>query len=379
MLPENLIRQLEVRKQQDNLRGLRNIYYKFDFFSNDYLGYSKSKTVLEYCSSILKSLDINFMGSTGSRLISGNHHLFERLENTTKKNLNSKSALFFNSGYDANIGLLTAVLKPKDLVFFDELCHASIRDGLQMSSCKSYKFKHNDYLDLTNKIEYQKKRLKPQSIYVITESVFSMDGDTSDIAQLVEISKRFKAFLIIDEAHALGVCGTEFKGLSYEHANDIFARIYTCGKSLGTHGGFVLGSEDLKKYLINFSRPFIYTTAASPHQVAQVIAALDYFEENNLEKKQLQDVISCFKKLAVSHQLENEISLNDSAIQSINIEGNTKAKALAESLTNKNIGVKAILSPTVPKGKERIRICLHSYNTEKEIEQLFSSYKLYLV
>jgi 8-amino-7-oxononanoate synthase len=377
-IPESLSNEINNRIDANNLRFLSDEKFDTDFFSNDYLGYSGNKIVHENYLKILKKNNINQLGSTGSRLISGNHQLFEILENKAKAMLTAEAALFFNSGFDANIGLLSAVLKPKDVIFYDELCHASIRDGLQMSLCKAYKFKHNDYKDLASKIKNQQKRLQPQNIYIITESVFSMDGDQSDITQLVDISKQFNAYLIIDEAHALGICGKDFKGLSFEYSKDIFARIYTCGKSLGSHGGFVLGSEDLKKYLINFSKPFIYTTGASPHHVAQVISTLDYFENNDQEKKQLQDVISSFKEIVLTHQLEREITLNDTAIQSINIKGNTNAKIIAEKLRNQSIGVKAILSPTVPKTKERIRICLHNFNTEKEIENLIFGCKSYL-
>lgn len=373
MLPQNLVDYIKERKAQNNLRELLSIDYKTDFFSNDYLGYAKNKIIFKSAASITTKLGNQYLGSTGSRLISGNHELFEILEDKTKDILNAEAALFFNSGYDANMGLLSAILKPKDVIFYDELCHASIRDGLHMSSSKTYKFKHNNYQDLISKIESQQNRLHSQNIYIITESVFSMDGNCSDVAQLVDISKKFKAYLIIDEAHALGVCGPDYKGLSYEFSTEIFARIYTCGKSLGTHGGFVLGSKALKEYLINFSRPFIYTTAASPLHVAQIIAALDYFENQDEEKLELKQNIIFFKDKVKQLRFSHISSTNDTAIQSIKISGNTQAKTLASKLQKEGFGVKAILSPTVPKGQERIRICLHNYNTTIEIDSLIKS------
>jgi 8-amino-7-oxononanoate synthase len=371
MLPKNLFIRLNKRKENNSLRSLPTEEFNIDFFSNDYLGYAKNTDLYENYQQLIKEYHIDSFGSTGSRLISGNHKLFLHLEQRAESIFNAASSLFFNSGYNANMGLLSAILQPKDVIFYDELCHASIRDGLQISTSKSYKFKHNDYKDLISKIENQQNRLNPQNIYIITESVFSMDGDCSDIQQLVDISRKSKAYLIIDEAHALGVSGQDYKGLSYEFSNEIFARIYTCGKSLGSHGGFVLGSKSLKKYLINFSRPFIYTTAASPHHVAQVIAALDYFENQDKEKQDLQHSIACFKKKVKELGLSHLVSSNDTAIQSIKISGNTHAKTLANKLQKEGFGVKAILSPTVPKGKERIRICLHSFNTQKDIENLF--------
>ena len=277
-LPNNLSNRLQERTENDNLRRLQQFDYKIDFLSNDYLGYARNKSIAKESQSILKSSQNQDLGSTGSRLISGNYKLIEDLEHQSAENFNAESAFFFNSGYDANIGLLSAVLQPKDLVIYDELCHASIRDGLQMCKAKTYKFKHNDYEDLKQKITKQQNRLNPQNIYILTESVFSMDGDQSNIKKLVEIANRFKAYFILDEAHAFGVCGQDFRGLSYNYSDQIFARILTCGKSLGLHGAFVLGSSELKSYLVNFCKPFIYTTAASPHQVASVFSALNHFE-----------------------------------------------------------------------------------------------------
>lgn len=366
--PESLSGDIKRRIEDNNLRALVDEKFEIDFFSNDYLGYARSKILKNNYKALVQKHNIDTFGATGSRLISGNHFLFDLLETKAKNVFNSESALFFNSGYDANIGLLSSVLKPRDVIFYDELCHASIRDGLQMGKANSYKFKHNDYKDLIHKIESQKKRLNPQNIYIISESVFSMDGDISDIHQLVSISKQYKAYLIIDEAHALGVCGKEYKGLSYDYEKDIFARIYTCGKSLGTHGGFVLGSKALKEYLINFSRPFIYTTGASPHQIAQVIVALEYFETHHEEKHDLQKNILCFK-----HETQKKnhlITANNTAIQVIKIPDNQKAKELALQLQKEGFGVKAILHPTVPKGQECIRICLHSFNTKNDIYSL---------
>ncbi len=374
-LPENLSQLLEDRKSKDNFRELHKHNFKVDFLSNDYLGYAQNNSIHEQYLSIIKEHKIDKLGSTGSRLLSGNHSLFDTVEQKAKDIFDAEAALFFNSGYNSNIGLLSAVLKSKDVVFYDELCHASIRDGLQMVNAKSYKFKHCDFKDLKHKIKSQVKRLQPQNIFIVTESVFSMDGDMSDISNLIEISKQHKAHLIIDEAHAVGVCGHNFKGLTQNMGNQIFARILTCGKSLGSHGAFILGSEELKSFLINFCKPFIYTTAASPHQVSSVLASLHYFENENKEKTALQTVISNFTKEIKKHELESQFIPSQTAIQSYLISGNTKAKNLAKTLQQEGFGVKAILHPTVPKGKERIRICLHSFNTKTEIISFIKSLK----
>ena len=371
--PKKLSQRLQQRKENDNFRQLQQLNYKIDFLSNDYLGYAQNKSIAKESQSILKSSQNQHLGSTGSRLISGNYNLIEELEQKAEQIFNAESALFFNSGYDANIGLLSAVLQPKDLVIYDELCHASIRDGLQMCKAKSYKFKHNNYEDLSQKITNQQNRLNPQNIYIVTESVFSMDGDQSDIKKLLDIAQNFEAYLILDEAHGLGICGQDFKGLSYNYSDQVFARILTCGKSLGSHGAFVLGSSDLKSYLVNFCKPFIYTTAASPHQVASVFSALNHFEMYEDEKLQLQKNIKYFRKQLKALGLESRFIESYSAIQSFKISGNTQAKTMAKQLQGKGFGVKAILHPTVPKGEERIRICLHSFNTEQEISDLLKS------
>lgn len=375
MLPQNLSQILEQRKAKGNFRELQPPKFKVDFLSNDYLGYAQNTSIFEQYLSIVKPSQFQTIGSTGSRLISGNHDLFYLVEQKAKILFNADAALFFNSGYNANIGLLSAILKPKDVIFFDELCHASIRDGLLMTKAKSYKFKHCDYKDLDHKIRAQQNRLEPQNIYIITESVFSMNGDTSNISILTEVAETHNAHLIIDEAHAIGVCGQDFKGLTCIETHQIFARILTCGKALGAHGAFILGSEQLKSFLINFSKPFIYTTAASPHQVASVMASLLYFEDENKEKFALQSVISTFTDQIITQHLKSHFIPSQTAIQSFLIAGNTEAKAFANSLQLQGFGVKAILYPTVPKGKERIRICLHSFNTEKEIYDLLESIK----
>ncbi len=376
MLPKNLKQYLDKRIENNSLRQLSDQSYPIDFYSNDYLGYARSKAI----SAILNRLDEEELrpqhGSTGSRLISGNHPVFKQVEDKAKKVFNADSALFYNSGYDANTGLLSAVIKPKDLVFYDELCHASIRDGLQMCRAKGYKFRHCNYADLEQQIIRQRERLGVDNIYVVTESVFSMDGDVTAIEELISLKTKYNLNLIIDEAHAVGVCGKEFKGLTTDYSKEIFARIITCGKSLGSHGAFVLGSGELKLYLVNFSRAFIYSTGASPQHIKAVLAALIHFEHEQASKHKLQQVIQQFREKVENLGLTHQFLNSRTAIQSYMISDNLKAKALAKDLNSKGIGIKAILHPTVPEGKERLRICLHSFNTEQDIDFLLKQLKM---
>lgn len=373
MLPKNLSQQLEKRQKNDSLRQLSDKAYAIDFYSNDYLGYARSSKVTEIYNRLSENNHISKHGSTGSRLISGNHGLFKAVEDKAKILFNAEEALFYNSGYDANIGLLSAVLKPKDLVFYDELCHASIRDGLQMVNSKTYKYKHCDYSHLEQLVNRQIERLEYENIYVVTESVFSMDGDTTDIEKLVELKQNYNLHLIIDEAHALGVCGRDFKGLTVDYSTEIFARIITCGKSLGSHGAFVLGSAELKLFLVNFSRALMYSTGASPGHLQSVLASLTLFESETESKHELQSVIQYFKNQVLKLDLESKFLQSETAIQSFMCSGNTRVKTLAKSLNALGIGIKPILHPTVPKGEERLRICLHSYNTDKEVDLLLKT------
>jgi 8-amino-7-oxononanoate synthase len=240
-----------------------------------------------------------------------------------------------------------------------------------MSNAKSYKFQHNDFEDLVRLIHFCKKDKVSENtnVYVVTESVFSMDGDTPNLAELVATCEKYICYLIVDEAHALGVLGNSGEGLVQELdlQDKIFARIITFGKALGCHGAAILGSQDLKDYLINFSRSFIYSTGLSPHSVATIFMAYQYLEKNNGEVQQLKTIIQIFNQQKTILSLKPLFVRSTSAIQSAIIPGNEKVKLIAKKIQENGFDVKAILSPTVPKGQERLRFCLHSYNSEEEI------------
>ncbi len=364
-----LLHKINQRKQENALRKLSLSENKIDFYSNDYLGFSNSKEIKNNSQTILEKYGYK-NGSTGSRLISGNYPLIDFTENYIAKYHNSQSALLFNSGYDANLGLLSSVPQRNDIVFFDENVHASIRDGIRLSYAKSFKFKHNEINYLEKELEKARKTKNINEVYIVTESVFSMDGDSVALEKLVEISEKYNAHIILDEAHAIGVLGNNGGGLAEEKnlENKIFARIVTYGKAMGCHGATVLGSSLLKQYLINFARSFIYTTAPSPHQTATILAAYYYLENAYLLREKLSENINHYKDAVGLYNLKT--ITNSSAIRTIIIPTNNKAKELAEKLQKNNFNIKAILSPTVAKGTERLRICLHSYNTKEEIYAL---------
>ncbi|WP_299366001.1 pyridoxal phosphate-dependent aminotransferase family protein [Winogradskyella sp.] len=365
-LPKKLYKKLEDRKANNAFRQLGTSNTLVDFSSNDYLGFSKSEVIFDTTYQYLTEKGIKQNGATGSRLLSGNHKLYSQFEAELSKIHNCETALIYNSGYDANIGLLSSVPQRGDIVLYDELVHASIRDGITMSHAKAYKFKHNDLNTLEEKCQTERGRsLKDSELYIVTESVFSMDGDSPNIKALNQLCKAYNAHLIIDEAHAIGVFD---QGLVDE---SVFARIITFGKALGSHGAAILGSQDLKDYLINFSRPFIYTTALSPHTLATIKFAYKALNTTN-EIKALKSNIAFFNAEISRLNLQELFIKSTSAIHSCIISGNDNVKHISQQLQNKGFNVKPILSPTIPKGKERLRFCLHSYNSKAEISEVLS-------
>ena len=370
--PIALSDKLDQRERNNALRKLTEAHAEIDFSSNDYLGLAKSEPIFHATHHYLVTNGLQWNGATGSRLLSGNHKVYEETENVIAAFHQSESALIFNSGYDANVGFFSAVPQRGDLILYDELSHASIRDGIQLSKAKAYKFQHNDFEDLEHLIQ----RFKTESgeIYIVTESVFSMDGDTPNLEELVLLCEKHYCYLIIDEAHALGVFGEKGEGLIQAHQlqNKIFARIMTFGKGLGCHGAAVIGSEELKQYLINFSRSFIYTTGLSPHSVATILKAYQHLEEKPEALSKLRANYIHFNQQKNLLGLKPLFVRSKSAIQSAIIPGNEKVKTIANQLQEKGFEVKAILSPTVPEGQERLRICLHSYNTQEEISEVLA-------
>jgi 8-amino-7-oxononanoate synthase len=382
--PKNLSDKLETRKQNNALRILPKPNNLVDFASNDYIGFSRSEVIFNESHQFLIDRDIKSNGATGSRLLTGNHSLYTETENYIAQFHQSESALLFNSGYDANVGFFSAVPQKGDLILYDDLCHASIRDGIQLSNAKSYKFKHNDFEDLEKKIvnfnDNFNDNINDNSnsnkpiIYIVTESVFSMDGDCPNLEELVAVCEKYNSYLVVDEAHALGVFGQKGEGLiQYLQLQDkIFARIMTFGKGLGCHGAVVLGSNELKSYLVNFARSFIYTTGLSPHSVATILVGYQNLEKDKKALESLRENIIFFNQLKKMLYLNPLFVRSKSAIQSVIIPGNEKVKNIANALQQNGFDVKAILSPTVPEGQERLRFCLHSYNNKEEMTEVLT-------
>ncbi|MDP4211115.1 MAG: 8-amino-7-oxononanoate synthase [Bacteroidota bacterium] len=362
-----LDQKLQARFRADAYRRLQLASGKVDFFSNDYLGMTKNG-LLEAALA-----DHAFPhGSTGSRLLAGNYPLMEETECLIAAFHQSPSALIFNSGYDANLGLLACVAERGDTILYDKLSHASIRDGIRLSPGRSFSFAHNDLEDLERKLQKETGRC-----FVVTESVFSMDGDQAPLTELVELCERFDAHLIVDEAHATGVIGEQGEGLMQSKGlhRRCFARVHTFGKALGCHGAVILGSEMLRNFLINFSRPFIYSTALPPAAVAAIKASYAIFPALQAERMQLRKLISFFpgnQTLPAVSGLSFSFRNSETPIQCLIVPGNEQVRALSGHLAGLNMDVRPILYPTVPEGAERLRIALHSYNTLEEVQQLMA-------
>jgi 8-amino-7-oxononanoate synthase len=348
-----LIEKLNKRKIEGTFRELTSMDSMVDFYSNDYLGFTRE------CQN-----EISIKGATGSRLISGNSKEAEACESFLAAHFNAESALVFNSGYAANLGLLSSVPQRGDVILYDKRIHASAKEGMRLSFAVSYSFKHHDYSDLERLLQKHEGKV----IYVVVESLYSMDGTMTHFRKLTSLCKKFNAFLIVDEAHSAGIFGEGGRGVvsALEIENEVFARIITFGKAYGMLGAAVLGSINLKNYLVNFARSFIYTTAL-PDEIYLLIQ--NNVSSNYLFDKQnsLHANISFFREEFFSENLVSEIN---SPIQVLQIGNTERAKKIAKSCQDNNLAVKAIFSPTIPEGQECIRICLHSFDSQNDIHKL---------
>lgn len=366
-----LVQRLEERKQIGTFRTLFVPKGLIDFASNDYLGFAQKLSSEQH----FKTSSNNF-GATGSRLISGNTTQAEDLEKHLAEFHEAEAGLLFNSGYDANVGLLACLAGEADTYLSDELIHASMIDGMRLSKAQRLRFKHNDLDDLAKKLAYTRTQKTQGEIFICIESVYSMDGDVAPLNAIQLLASQYGAHLIVDEAHATGIVGKAGKGLvqALGLENEVLARVHTFGKALGVHGAVVLGRQVLRDYLINFARSFIYSTALPTHSLTAIRLAYDllhspYFQT---EREKLHQNIQSYK--AFAEKISYKTLDSNTAIQGVLVGNNAQAKDLQSRLQKAGIYAKAILSPTVAKGTERLRICLHSFNTEAEIALLFDCF-----
>ncbi|HIP31935.1 MAG TPA: pyridoxal phosphate-dependent aminotransferase family protein [Crocinitomicaceae bacterium] len=353
-MDQRLLNKLITREKEGTLRSLSHFEGFTDFFSNDYLGLASvdSSTNLSHA-------------STGSRLISGTSKIALNAEKELAEFFKSESALLFNSGYDANLGFFSSVPQRGDTIIYDELIHASVRDGIRLSFANQSSFSHNDAADLTKKIKSAKG-----TIYVAIEALYSMDGDLSPLRAIQKVCQENNAYLIVDEAHSVGVFGEDGRGFvaALELENKIFARLVTFGKAYGSHGAVIFGSEKLTQFLSNFSRSFIYTTALPDSTVNRNLSAVLTIDINDRRRK-LQLNLAYFRKNFKHSGLLSEVN---SPIQILQIGDVELTNAIANKLQKNKLAVKPIFSPTVALGQERLRLCFHTFNTFSEIDLLIN-------
>ncbi|MCE7994391.1 MAG: 8-amino-7-oxononanoate synthase [Roseivirga sp.] len=343
-----------------------------DFSSNDYLGLARSESLK---ANILKAYTESASsknGSTGSRLLTGTSSILEATEHELTQIFETKAGLLFSSGYMANLAFFSSVPQKDDTILYDELSHACIKDGCRLSLARKFPFRHNDL----NQLE-QKLSKAEGNIYIACESVYSMDGDFAPLERLVELAQQYGAKLVVDEAHSTGSFGKGGAGLvnALGLREKVYAAIHTFGKGMGVHGAFISGSKTLREFLINFARPFIYTTAPSDFECISISQAFRFLEKNQSLQQDLQARIALFQTLAHG---KLPLIQSSSSIQAILVPGNSKIKQMSQSMYDQGFDVRPILSPTVKASEERIRICLHTYNSQEEITKLVSTLTTYL-
>jgi len=363
--------QLLERQENGLVRSLISVNHLIDFCSNDYLGLAKNPSLADKIDVDFKTLNSNLTslnGSTGSRLISGQSIQVEQFERKCAEFHLAEASLLFSSGYDANVGLISSIAQKDQVVFCDHLLHASLIDGLRLAKAERKIFAHNDFADLENKLrEYPFEMPK----WIVVESIYSMDGDMAPLRELVHLKNKYNAEIILDEAHAGGVYGPNGNGLAVELGieKELFARVITFGKAWGNAGAVVLGSQTLIDFLINFARPFIYSTAPSPHHVSSLLTTLGWLEKQSDLRKKLKENIDFF----VKHAKSSHWQPSKTAIQTFFIAGNQAVKMKALEIQDAGFAVKAIVYPTVPKGEERIRITLNSLTKKEAILALIKT------
>ena len=362
-----ILQKINERKQADNFRALRVKHRLIDFYSNDYLGFARSNELSDRIDLEIRNQKSDVRnGSTGSRLLSGNNDYVVEIEKQLAIFHDADCALIFNSGYDANLGVLASIPYKGATIFYDELVHASMHDGMRLSKAEKIAFKHNDVKDLETKLQ-QHSGLK----FIAIEALYSMDGDEAALSEIVTLAKKYDAAIILDEAHSNGIIGAKGEGkaqLEQLH-KDIFIRIHTFGEALGAHGAVVLCNSNTNDFLINYCRPFIFSTALPLHSLAAIKVAYEYLPNATIERKYLAENVSLFKQ-GFSNPKQFKLLQSKSPIQCLVKQGNGEIKEMAEKIQNAGFDVRAILPPTVPSGKERIRICLHCFNTQEEITGL---------
>jgi len=356
------LRELKTIKPLSAVEVMVDDRVMINFSSNDYLGLSKHPLLQERAKAFMEQYGT---GSTASRLISGSYDCFEKIEQKLAALKQTESALFFSSGFQANVSIIPVLTDKDTLILSDELNHNSIIQGIILSRCEKILYKHDGLNHLEQLLETHSER-EYSRILIVTESVFSMDGDTSDIDLLVDLAQKYNALLMIDDAHATGVLGTKGMGLTCGKGVDLV--IGTFSKALGSFGAYVACSKQMREYLINCCSGFIYSTALSPAVIGAIDAALDLVPEMERERTELQEKATYLRKTL--HNLGYNTGNSTTQIIPVIIGDEGKTLALSKQLDEAGFLATAIRPPTVPQGQSRIRLSLSTCHTQEQIKGL---------
>jgi 8-amino-7-oxononanoate synthase len=347
---------LESRAQLRHLEKVDGI----DLSSNDYLGLAADPRLKQ---AVLDGVNsASRIASTGSRLLSGHDEAWTLLENDFARWVGAEAALYFTSGYAANVGLISALLQPEDVVFSDSANHASLIDGMRLAKCRRVIFPHLDLNFLED--ELRRNVSIAGARVIVVESIFSMEGDRAPLGDLAALAERYGGELIVDEAHAIGVRGPRGSGCVADAGLSarVLATVHTCGKALAAAGAFVCGSKNLRRFLINRARTFIFSTGLPPYFASQIAAGMSLAADADGERARLMELSAFLKSELQKNGFD--ISGSDSQIVPVVLGSNDAAVTFAEFLRAKGFGVRAIRPPTVPEGTARLRVSLTSKLSE---------------
>jgi 8-amino-7-oxononanoate synthase len=359
------LRELTNRGRLRSLRERSGI----DFTSNDYLGLAESSELRHAAAdAVARGVPV---GAGGSRLLRGNHPEHEALEAEAAAYFGAETALYFGGGYVANFAIFSTLPQAGDIVFHDELIHASVHEGLRRGRADFAGVPHNNVDAFDAAIVRWRKAGGTGRPWLSVESLYSMDGDSSNLVELLEVADRHEAMLVIDEAHATGVLGPQGRGLAAEfEGRDNVITLHTCGKALGTVGGFILAPKIVRDFLVNRSRPFIFATAPSPLTAAITRVALELSRSRPERRERLAGLVRF-----AGNELRRRCHIEPSGshIMPVIVGADQAAVTLASALQRDGYDIRAIRPPTVPEGTARLRIALTLNVDEATVAGLFEA------
>ena len=379
-LLDHFATQLDCLKQQGNLRQFTantqqgryisiNNHKMLNLASNDYLGLASDLQLRERFFDETPNAQ-RWMSSSSSRLLTGNFPEYEQLEASLSQAFHGRAALLFNSGYHMNIGILPALTDGKTLILADKLIHASMIDGIRLSTAKYVRYRHNDLLHLTQLLHKYHEDDAFERIIVVTESIFSMDGDETDLAELVRIKKQFsKVMLYVDEAHAIGVRGEQGLGCAeqYHVIDDIDFLVGTFGKAIASVGGYLICHSIIRDYLINLMRPLIFSTAQPPICMAWTNFIFQKVLKLNTQRQHLQQLSQSLQQAVTAKGFDCP---STSHIVPVIVGESVKTVAKAKALQDAGFYIMPVRPPTVPQHSSRLRISLTAHITQPDLDQL---------